>query len=479
MHKHLSLLTIFLTISLIVFSQSKRLEYKLQSTLVTSSGNSAAFWGVSNNYGTISTNPHSAALRLGIFSAFDTLRTNKLQYSYGVELLNQTDGSRATLQQYYLKLKYRFISVQGGRIEEFFGNQDSTLSSGGLLWSGNAQPMPKITIGMLNYTAVPYTLGLVEIKGALSHGWFERDAYVKNEWLHHKYAYVRLGGKLPVRFHFGFHHYAQWGGILPNGTHMPSSLADYKTIFLAQQKDTANTPASANNDPNLLPEYSNRIGNHIGSRNLGLEIDTKPANFSLYYQTIFEDNSGYKWHNMKDGLWGVSVHLNLVSWLSNIVYEYLNTTDQSMSWPQDRIAGEPDNYFNHFIYKNGWTYNDFTIGTPLITSPALLKNVDSPNDKSTNYIQNNMVTAHHLAFRGSICNNLVYKFKGTYSLNKGNYFSSDSVRKESVSTYLELTKQLQKLWNFELSVAIAKDFGGMYGNNTSLLVTLRKRGKLL
>ncbi len=471
------LIAFFILYSMANYAQIKSLHYNLQSTLVTSTGNSTAFWGVSNKYGTNSVKPNSAMLRTGIFTEFDTLRKNTFDYSFGVDLINRADGNyKSTFQQYFLKIKYRFITLQGGRIEEYLGDQDSTLSSGGLLWSGNAQPMPKVTIGILNYTPVPFTQGYLEIKGALSHGWFEKDTYVKNEWLHHKYLYLQAGGKLPVHVHFGFHHYAQWGGTSPDFGKLPSSFKDYLVVFRAKQVDGDSSFIREN--PNVpIGELSNRIGNHLGSRNIGLDIATKPARFSLYYQTIFEDNSGYRWHNMPDGLWGLSIKFSQLKWISGFVYEYLNTTDQSMSWAQDREAGEPDDYFNHGIYFNGWTYNDYTIGSPLITSPGLLKQIGIDTDIKYDYLRNDKLTAHHMGFKGLI-KNINYKLFLTYSKNEGTYRVPFVYTKKSVSTYLELTKQLERFYHFEVSVATAIDFGSMYGNNGSVLLTIRKRGKL-
>ena len=472
-----SLIVFFFFILTATYAQNKTLHYYLSSTLLTSTGKSAAFWGVSNRYGTISVKPNSAMLKTGIFTEFDTLRKNKFDYSFGVDLINRVDGNyKATFQQYFLKIKYRFLTLQGGRIEEYLGDQDSTLSSGGLLWSGNAQPMPKVTIGILNYTPVPFTHGYLEIKGALSHGWFEKDAYVKNEWLHHKYIYLQAGGKLPVKVHFGLHHHVQWGGTSPDFGKLPSSFKDYLVVFRGKQVDGDSSFIIDNPDV-PIGEFSNRIGNHLGSRNIGLDIETKPVKISLYYQTIFEDNSGYRWHNMPDGLWGISIKLKHVRWLSNVAYEYLNTTDQSMSWAQDREAGEPDDYFNHSIYKNGWSYNDFTIGTPLITSPALLKQLGVNTDIKQDYLRNNKLSSHHLGCKG-LLNKINYKLFLTYSKNSGTYTFPFSISKESVSTYLELTKQLERFYHLEVSLATAIDFGSLYGNNGSVLLTLRKRGKL-
>ena len=474
-YKKILLIPIALFFALPGYSQPKSLRYDIRSTFVASSGNSAAFWAVSNNYGTISVNPNCALLRAGLFTDFDTLRKNKVDYSYGLDVINRMDGKyKATIQQYYLKVKYKFITLQGGRIEEYLGDQDSTLSSGGLLWSGNAQPMPKITIGILNYTPVPFTHGYLEIKGALSHGWFEKDAYVKHEWLHHKYIYLQAGGKLPVHVHFGFHHYAQWGGVSPDAGRLPSSFRDYLVIFRAKQVDGDSSFIREN--PNIPPgELSNRIGNHLGSRNIGIDLDSKIAKVSFYYQTIFEDNSGYRWHNMSDGLWGLSIRFNRLKWLSGFVYEYLNTTDQSMSWAQDRNNKESDDYFNHGIYFNGWTYKNYTIGSPLITSPALQKQIGIPSDIQYDYLRNNRIRAHHIGCNGPL-NRMSYKLFLTWSRNQGTYSFPFIYTKESVSTYLELSKQFDRFFHFEASVAIAKDFGSMYKTNGSVLLTIRKRG---
>jgi hypothetical protein len=476
MFKKTCFFVFFIGYSVFAFSQYKEMDYRIQSTFVGGTGNSTAFWGVSNQYGSISVNPYSAMLRTGIFAEYDTLRKKKLDYSYGVELINRVDGKyNITVQQYYVKVKYRFITFQGGRIEEYFGDQDSTLSSGGLLWSGNAQPLPKITIGILNYTSIPFTRGFLEVKGAISHGWFEKDAYVKNEWLHHKYIYFQAGGKLPVKVHFGFYHYAQWGGTSPDAGHLPSSLKDFLTVFRAKQVDGDTILARGN--PELLSEYSNRVGNHLGSRNLGFDIITKPVKISFYYQSIFEDNSGLRWHNMPDGLWGLSLKFNQLKWLTGFVYEYLTTTDQSMTWPQDRDTNQPDDYFNHGVYFNGWTYNDFTIGSPLITSPALYKKMGESTNLKNDYLRNNKVKAHHIGCTG-IISDMNYKLFITYSKNMGTYFVPFSYTKESVSTYLELTKHLERFHHMEVSLAVANDFGSMYGNKGSVLITIRKRGKL-
>jgi hypothetical protein len=468
------LLLIVCFISKIDLIAQKSIDYDIKSTFVGSTDNATAFWAVSNKYGTISSNPNCGLVQTKLFAGFDTLPSKKWDYSVGMDVLNRFDGQyKFSFHQYFLRLKYRFLIAQAGRMEEHIGNQDSTLSSGGLLWSRNAAPMPKVTIGILNYTPIPFTQGFLEIKGAISHGWFEKNTYVKHEWLHHKYIYVQAGGKLPVKIHAGFHHFVQWGGVLPDGTKLPSSLSDFATIFFAKQYDSTYIPFGTP----LEPEYSNRVGNHLGSRHFGLDVNTRPMSVSLYYQTIFEDASGMKWHNVADGLWGMAVKLKKCSYLSSFVYEYLNTNDQSMSYTPDKNDNEPDDYFNNSIYYNGWTYKDFTIGSPLITSPALLKKIGIGNNTWYDYLRNNRVKAHHFGLKG-IIRNIDYLLFVTYTENKGTYHYPFDFNKKSVSTYLELKKIFPKFYHIEVTLAVAQDFGKMYTPKSTFLFTLRQNGKL-
>jgi hypothetical protein len=458
-----------------IVSAQKKITYNVESNLVTSSGNTTAFWAISNKYGTVSANPNSAQLRSGIFAEFDTSRYNKLDYSWGLDVINRFDNDyHLFFHQYYLKLKYSFLTLQGGRIEEYLGNQDSTLSSGGLLWSGNAPPMPKITIGILNYTPVPFTNGFFEFKGALSHGWFDKDSYVKNEWLHHKYIYLRAGGNLPVKFNYGFHHFVQWGGVSPEAGRLPSSFKDYLIIFVAKQLDTAGI---SQGNSGLFAEYLNRIGNHLGMRDMGIDVNFNKFDAGIYFQSYYEDNSSLHWHNLPDGLYGIYLKPKKIEWLKDIVYEYVATTNQCEPYRSHTIYPGSDNLFNNGDYRSGWTYNDFTIGTPLITSPVLLKRMNTPDYNFNDYLRNNRILAHHLGCRG-IVNKINYNMLLTYTKNYGTYAFPFPYIRESVSTYLELSKKLARFYNFEVSVAIAKDFGSMYGNKETYLLTLRKNGKL-
>jgi hypothetical protein len=353
-------------------------------------------------------------------------------------------------------------------MEEKFGNQDSSLSSGGLLWSGNARPMPKVSIMVPKYTAVPFTRGYLEFKGGISHGWFGDNQFVKDSWLHHKYFYLQLGGRLPVHIHYGFQHFAQWGGESTDSNigKLPQSFSDFMRVFFADHGD----------ENAINSERLNALGNHLGSRNFGIDIDFSRVKAGVYWQTIFEDSSGREFKNIKDGLWGIYFHSKDKNRLINgAVYEFINTTDQS--GPIDSYSDNKemwpvgnDDYFNNGIYPFGWTYHNMVIGTPLITSPAVLKVTNSGHE----YIWNNKVICHHIGLEGKH-RDLHYKLFATYYLNYGtnSYPFESAIPQYSFLLQAQIVDKLP--WGMSASLAIGVDHGELYGNNAGFRISLLKQ----
>lgn len=372
-------------------------------------GGQIPFWNISNRYGVVPTDNNSAYTRVILIS--DSNTSQPFYVNYGLDVLGNTHNSGSVyLHQAYINTKVYFFNVLAGKKEEIFGNQDSSLSCGGLIWSNNAQPMPKIGIYIKDYITVPFTLHFIELKGGISHGWFGKQPYVKDTYLHHKYFYIQLGGKLPFHIHYGLQHVAEWGGKeTATGKIFPGGFDTFYRVFFA--KDA--------NGYEYLPDgtpVKNEIGNHIGSRNYGLDYQNEKFKISAYYQTVFEDGSGQNWHNAPDGLWGMQLKFKKQKLLSKIVTEFIHTSDQSGRKNWDSLAkkelGGNDNYFNHGIYKYGWTYNGLTIGTPLITSPVINPLINS------NQIYNNKVVGYNLGIEGTI-SKVSYKLLGTYIFNYG------------------------------------------------------------
>jgi hypothetical protein len=105
----------------------------------------------------------------------------------------------------------------------------------------------------------------------------------------------------------------------------------------------------------------------------------------IYRQNIFDDGSLYKFLNIQDGLQGV-VFTNRLSQdfthtitLKKVVVEWLNTTNQggAVFDFQQQIFGR-DNYFNHYVYSQGWSYKGQIIGTPFIPAQTDVKSSLTP-----------------------------------------------------------------------------------------------------
>jgi len=465
MNKLLYLLTFVLFISSHINAQNDSIKYEVGITGVTSTGSDSPFWLQSRSYGAIASAPHSANLMLGISKNLGN-STRLFDYGFKADFLFQTYDNKTNtyFHELYVKARFLVFDLIVGSREEILGNQDSTLSGGGLLFSQNSQPMPKITIGMEHFTAVPFTQGFVEIKGALSHGYFSEKAYEKGAFLHHKYANIKLGGKLPVHLQYGLDHAAVWGGNIPGLGEQPVGLRDYKTIFLGHSGGT----------DALAGEQINALGNHIISQSMKLEADISEFKLSAYWQNISEDGPVKKiWDtmNLPDGLWGFSIHSSKYSFIKAVLYEYLNTTDQSGPYHDKDgiIYGGADSYFENYVYHSGWTYNSRIIGTPFISGPTF-----NSNGELTSL--NNRVQVHHFGIEGDI-SSYQYRMLSSISKNYGSY-RSPTAMKRNTSLLLEVNKQFPKLFNIELSCSVAGDFGALYGNSAGCQFSIRKTGNL-
>jgi hypothetical protein len=462
-------IVVYLVLLLLPFAaeaQNDTIKYEVGFMGLGSTGAYAPFWLQSANYGQISASPHSANVNVGFSKDFNK-KSAVFDYGFKADVLLQTydNKTKAYFHEAYLKARLSVLDLIVGAREEHLGTQDSSLSCGGFLFSKNARPMPKITLGIERFTAVPFTKGYLEVKGAVAHGWFTDNIAVTNLLLHHKYIYFRVGGSLPFHFQYGVDHVAQWGGNVPGMGQQPTSFSDYLRIVMGSSGGSA---------ANRIDQI-NALGNHIISQSM--KADYRISNFTIisaYWQNISEDSPKFMMNTMNkpDGLWGISIRNNRFPIIKGLVYEYLNSTDQSGPFhDKDGIVyGGEDLYFNNSIYQNGWTYFSRTIGTPFISSPVYNKNGGVS-------IVNSRVQVHHIGVEGDIVG---YKYKALCSLSKnyGTYGASYPEMIRNTSLLLEVKKQFPKLSNIELGCSVGTDIGRLYGNSIGCMVSVRKRGNL-
>jgi len=453
---------IFLLLSTVAEAQKDTIKYEVGFTGVGSTGAYAPFWLQSDNYGQISASPNSANVNVGFSKDFNN-KSAVFDYGFKADVLLQTYDNRtkAYFHEAYLKARLSVFDLIVGAREEHLGTQDSSLSCGGFLFSKNARPMPKITLGIERFTHVPFTKGYLEVKGAVAHGWFTDNIGGTNILLHHKYIYFRAGGSLPFHFQYGVDHVAQWGGNVPGGQ-QPTSLSDYLKIVMG----------GSGGSSALETDQINALGNHIISQSMKVEYCISDFTMSGYWQNISEDSPKFMANTMNkpDGLWGVVIRNNKFHIIKGLVYEYLNSTDQSGPFHEKDgiVYGGADNTFNNGIYQNGWTYFSRTIGTPFISSPVYNKNGGVS-------VVNNRVQVHHIGLDGEV-QGYQYKALCSFSKNYGGYYTPYPEMIRNTSLLLEVKKQFPDFFNIELGCSVGADIGKLYGNSVGCMVSVRKRG---
>ncbi len=430
-----------------------------------SSDDQVPFWLMSNRQGKVFHEGNGGNLSLGLYAKPDTAA--RIAPEFGIEAFGRTGRSDDIwLHQAWGGVTlYDLVQVRAGLWEDVTGSRVPALSSGSIIWSGHARPMPRVAAGTPGYITLPFGRDMIELKGVVAHGWFMDDRFASDVWMHHKNAFIRLGGDLPVNFYWGLNHFAQWGGSSPlQEKSYPSDFEAFVRVFFIRRSNP-DDPASPTG------WVINRIGNHLGSRNHGIDITLNTLEGGFYLQDIMDDLSGWRRQNFPDGLWGAWLRFKEENrTVQALLYEYLQTTDQSgpLHDLDGEVLGGNDNYFNHGHYRSGWSYYGYTLGTPLITSPIL-------NDPPTHRFMNNRVRAHHLGVKGQVAGLFSYRTFFTYSRNYGRHSYPFDERKDQFSWMLELSRELG-VFGLEAGVTVAVDRGEMYGDQVGVLVQVVRRG---
>ena len=439
---------------------------------VASSGRYAPFWLQSNTNGDVSSSPFSGNLTAGVYKEavhperwwdYDcAIRlTGRLQSPIpGAPFAIQQSLGTGYLNAAYAHVRLFIFDFTAGIKPMQYETQDSLLSMGSMVLSGNSQPIPRITIGIDRYISFPGCYGYFEIKGGLTHAWMVDNVYMHGSYLHHKWAAIRFGGRLPVNVSYEFHHAAQWGGVSPVYGDIGSDWASFLNVLMARSGGV------------MANDQLNAQGNHVGSQQLMLTGKGKGWSIDVYWQNIFEDNFAFigDGQNISDGLWGVCLKQHRWPFIQGVTYEFLNTTDQSGPW-HDRdglcYAGN-DGYYRNGVFRNGWNYWYRSMGTPFITSP--LYNADG-----TIHTLNSRVRVHHIGVRGDIYG-FRYLVKASYARNYGNDVTSRALISTNTALLLEVHKHVEQAWGLDFGLRLAGDIGTQWGNQFGAQITISKRG---
>lgn len=451
-----------------------------EAGVLASSTDQVPYWLQTNQFGII---PKTGPAGLLIGTAQSDYRypqspqRRKLDWGYGVQLVGQGAAeSRLLVAEAYGKVRVGVFELWAGRRKQVVGLADSRLSSGSFVWSGNTLPIPRVELAIPEYWPLGFTNGWVSVKGSFSHGWFGRGEYVRDSYLHQKAIYVRLGKPRSLfRVYGAFTHQAQWGGYARFLERDPTSsfegqLADsfvaYMNVVLPLKTDALKNRAK------FTTFDQNRVGDHRGSAEVGLELQL-PQGSLFHYQQHFYDlgRKLYNFRNIEDGLYGLRyVSKRPRPLLSEAVLELFNSGNQGVYQFGRYLGGEPEQYFINGQYPEGWSYKGRTIGTPLI-SQTTDTNPDLPSIPFSGYtldnqlisgrfgINNYRVWALHTGLSGNLSRWWGYQTKVTFSRNYGTFPAAFPANTNQVSGLVSVTRTLRGAAGSTLLVSVGYDQG--------------------
>ncbi len=472
-YRLLFLTLFFLKLAIRVAAQDSTLVYKINFTGSAISSNQTPFWLASNSYGTVPTNGSYLLSQIGIKKIYNPHNPRFVQWAAGAELITSLSKKNDLFfSELYGAVLIGPVELSIGNRKSVMGIADSTLSMGSVAMSQNYRPFPKIEISTPNYVNAIPRIDFISFKFNYSDGLlgganvaYGNVSYVPAIYMHQKSLYLKLGGKKnKINLFGGFNHQAMWGGenkIFTGG--LNSGLA-YKYVVLGR------------------PWQGSRIGNHFGSIDLGLNINGKKWDYLFYRQSIYEDGSLSKLSNVADGLNGFRIKRKTTSLnksqfvIHTLLLEYLNTKSQGGAvFDYDKGIFGNDNYFNHYVYPQGWSYRGRGLGTPMINSKGIISNkYPSPVNEFTN---NNRISAIQIGANAAY-KNWDYVLKTTFSQNLGTYSNPFEKSIYQSNFLFKASHAFGKQLNDHFSVTFAGDYGKLYSNSFALTVGYSKFGFL-
>ncbi|MCK8495468.1 capsule assembly Wzi family protein [Spirosoma sp. RP8] len=450
------------------------------------------FWFRANQSGIVPLSGSTGQLRMGLYrdnyrvDRRDSLiRPKNIDWGYGFEVVGNTgQQNQLILPEGYLGVRWKQFEIYAGRRRGMVGLVDTLLTSGSYAWSGNALPIPKIQIGTIGYVPIGLTKGFVAINAFFNHGWFS-SGFVRNSYLHQKAIYVRLGKPTAkVNLYFGGNQEVQWGGFAPSLVGVPG-LSDNMDGRFASDLDAFYRVITATSGTGYVPpqgvisiDQGNRIGNHLGSFDGGIELKMKGYKVFAYRQNLYETGALFYLTNITDGLHGIRIQRSQPNRrpfsVDRFLLEFFNSKSQGgpefvIDDPQRRGR---NNYFNHSQYQDGWTYQGRTIGTPFLTA----RGEANPSLPQNYPITNNRVSLWHMGLAGKIGQQVNWLTKLSYSQNYGTYDFPYPAGTNQLSVLLMLNAsvQLPVLKSCQLNSSFGLDTGNLLPNSYGCYFGVRK-----
>ncbi len=322
------------------------------------------------------------------------------------------------LQQLYAEVKWRCLLLSVGMKTRGSALLDNNLTSGDLVWSGNARAIPEVRIGFTGFQDIPWINGWVQADMCISYGKFLDRNWIDNHFNFYKgristgnlwtYKRIYLQSKpsKPFSFLFGIQMTGIFGGR--TDTYSQGLLTKSVDNYHGFQDFLKMIIQLSGSDEEYL------LGDHKGSWDAAARYRFASGHqLRAYVQWFWEDGSGIVKNNGLDGLWGLEYRSSKRGWINGAVMEYLDFTNQSgplhfdpSDNPGTSITTQTrgkDDYYNNIFYRPYVNYG-MTIGTPLVMGTIY-------NTDGSQWIKASRVRAIHLAIEGAIGPNVDYVIK--------------------------------------------------------------------
>jgi hypothetical protein len=482
------LVSVLVVLTCDVYGQDKVYKYSLSSEILGTTNGEIPFWLRTNKFGAIPVSGVSATIRAQAYKIYD--KEKDFDWSYGLN--GQAIAgrkSKLTLVEAFITTRYKGLELRVGRSKDIIGIQDSTLSSGSFSVSGNALGIPKVELSMPEYVSLPIFDKFIAIKGKFSYGIMGTEPISKRSYIfnneaftqiHQKSFYVQLGRTdSKLKLSGGFNHNVQWGDERNFFTNW--GLSNLSTAFKAVTGGT---------------HKQSKVGNHGGSIDQKIEYRLKNTTIEAYHQFFYEVGGLAHLNNIKDGLFGVVLKNHKVD------VDKFSSSQSSFKWNKFLIevfasksqGGELDappspsgdeDYYNNYLYLNGWRYKGENIGNNFITNKKYIRK-ELPSRPHESH-GNNRIYLLHLGADVNVGNINVISML-SFSRNFGTYATSPignatgGVREifpgpffypvSQFSGFLQLNKQLKN--NLKVGVILAGDKGELLYNSFGAGVSLTK-----
>lgn len=441
-------------------------------------GDYAPLYQVNNQHGLLSPLENNVYARVGIDF---TYRYKALHLDAGADVVGNAVKYSPFFKN-HVRLQQLYAGIGVGKAELEFGMREHDpdfvnpdLSSGNMVWSENSRPVPMLRlktkgfVGICNWLSFKLDAGY----GKMLDGDYrqaEYDAFMahydnvspyhfsplaKDSYIHHKSFFLRTKEDAPVVLTVGGEHAATFGGVI-NGTKMD---VDFKNIMDA----TFFRNADGGEENNQMASFDARIDANMKSYSLG-----------IYGQLFMDDISkdGGKENGM-DGLWGIEYTAKEKSVINNVVFEYLQTSNQSgpvyTGYEDYKYGTLGKNYSKSHYYNDQlfgpWSNYGLANGSPMLSSTIYNKD-NAPLFLST------LVRAFHLGVKGYVSENLTYKVKAGILNSWGESFALFPEKKTDFSMLAEMQYVLNR--DLTIKASAAFDSGTLYGDNGGFMLTVRK-----